>query len=94
MPRGRPQASCLRQLESYLKDMGMAGVASAWAIENYIFFVEFRNEIIFLYNFAPFRNFELPNSGGTQYLSTVRPSYMSTRITRMCNSQASALYNR
>ena len=26
MPRKRPQASMLRQLESYLKDMGMAGL--------------------------------------------------------------------
>ena len=32
MPRGRPQASCLRQMESYLKDTGMAGLASAWAM--------------------------------------------------------------
>ena len=29
---GRPQASYLRQVESYLKDMGMAGLASAWAM--------------------------------------------------------------
>ena len=32
MPEGRPHASCLRRVESYLKDMGMAGMASAWAI--------------------------------------------------------------
>ena len=32
MPRGRPQASWLRQVESYLKDAGMAGLASAWAM--------------------------------------------------------------
>ena len=31
MPRGRPHASWLRQVESYLKDMGMAGLTSAWA---------------------------------------------------------------
>ena len=32
MPRGRPQASLLRQVESYSQvDMGMTGVASAWA---------------------------------------------------------------
>ena len=29
MPRGRPHASCLRQMESYLKDTGMAGLAFA-----------------------------------------------------------------
>ena len=29
MTRGRPQASCLRQVESYLKDTGMTGLASA-----------------------------------------------------------------
>ena len=28
MPRGRPQASWLRQVGSYLRDMGMAGLAS------------------------------------------------------------------
>ena len=32
MPRWRPQASCLRQVESYLCDMGIAGLASAWAM--------------------------------------------------------------
>ena len=32
MPRWRPQASCLRQVEAYLKDMGMTGLASAWAM--------------------------------------------------------------
>ena len=32
MARGRPQASCLRQVESHLRDMGMAGLASAWAM--------------------------------------------------------------
>ena len=32
MPRGRPQALWLRQVESYLKDTGMAGLASAWAM--------------------------------------------------------------
>ena len=32
MPTGRPHASCLRQLESYLRDTGMAGLASAWAM--------------------------------------------------------------
>ena len=32
MPRGRPHASWLRQVESYLKDTGMAGLASAWAM--------------------------------------------------------------
>ena len=32
MPRGHPHASWLRQVESYLKDMGMAGLASAWAM--------------------------------------------------------------
>ena len=32
MPRGRPQASWLRQAESYLRDTGMAGLASAWAM--------------------------------------------------------------
>ena len=29
MPRGRPHASWLRKVESYLKDAGMAGLASA-----------------------------------------------------------------
>ena len=32
MPQGRPHASWLRQVESYLKDTGMAGLASAWAM--------------------------------------------------------------
>ena len=32
MPMGRTHASWLRQLESYLKDAGMAGLASAWAM--------------------------------------------------------------
>ena len=32
MPKGRPQASWLRQVEAYLKDAGMAGLASAWAM--------------------------------------------------------------
>ena len=32
MLTGRPQGSCLRQVETYLKDIGMAGLASAWAI--------------------------------------------------------------
>ena len=32
MPRGRPHASWLRQVESHLKDTGMAGLASAWAM--------------------------------------------------------------
>ena len=32
MPRGRPHTSWLRQVESYLKDTGMVGLASAWAI--------------------------------------------------------------
>ena len=48
MPKGRPQASCLRQMEAYLKDMGvclgdvqtegylkdmgMTDLASAWAM--------------------------------------------------------------
>ena len=31
MPKGRPQASWLRQVKSYLKDMDMTGLASAWA---------------------------------------------------------------
>ena len=33
MLRGRPHASWLRQVESYLKDAGMPGLASAWAME-------------------------------------------------------------
>ena len=32
MSRGRPQASWLRQVESYLKDAGMTGLASVWAM--------------------------------------------------------------
>ena len=32
MPRGRPHASWLRKVESYLKDMGMVGLVSAWAM--------------------------------------------------------------
>ena len=32
MPNGRPQASCLRHVKSYLRDMGMADTASAWAM--------------------------------------------------------------
>ena len=32
MPRGRPQASWLRQVESYLKDVGMTGLAFYWAM--------------------------------------------------------------
>ena len=32
MPRGGPQASWLRQVESYLKNSGMAGLGSAWAM--------------------------------------------------------------
>ena len=32
MPRGRPQASRLRQVEFYLKDVDMAGLASGWAM--------------------------------------------------------------
>ena len=32
MPMGPPQASWLRQVESYLKDTGMAGLASVWAM--------------------------------------------------------------
>ena len=31
-PRGRSHASWLRQVESYLRDTGMAGLASAWAM--------------------------------------------------------------
>ena len=31
-PSGRPQVSLLRKVESYLKDTGMAGLASAWAM--------------------------------------------------------------
>ena len=29
---GRPHASWLRKVESYLKDMGMTGLASVWAM--------------------------------------------------------------
>ena len=32
MPRGRPHASWLRKVESYLKDTGTTGLASAWAM--------------------------------------------------------------
>ena len=32
MLRGRPHASWLRKVESYMKDAGMAGLASAWAM--------------------------------------------------------------
>ena len=32
MPRGRPHGSGLSQVESHLKDMGMAGQSSAWAM--------------------------------------------------------------
>ena len=32
MPRRRPQASWLRQVEPYRKDMGMADLASVWAM--------------------------------------------------------------
>ena len=32
MPRVRPHASWLRQVESYLKDTGMTGLAPAWAM--------------------------------------------------------------
>ena len=32
MPRGRPQASWLRQVGAYLKDMGMMGLESAWVM--------------------------------------------------------------
>ena len=32
MPRGRPHASWLRQVEAYLKDKGMTDVASTWAM--------------------------------------------------------------
>ena len=32
MPRGRSHASWLRQVESYLRDTGMAGLASVWAM--------------------------------------------------------------
>ena len=35
MPRGRPRASCLRQVEAYLKDMGMTGLASAWVMSRH-----------------------------------------------------------
>ena len=33
MPRGRPHASWLRQVEFYLKDTCMTGLASAWAMD-------------------------------------------------------------
>ena len=32
MPRGRPQASRLRQVETYFRNKGMAGLATAWAM--------------------------------------------------------------
>ena len=32
MPRGRPQASLFRQVETYMRDMGMAVLASAWTM--------------------------------------------------------------
>ena len=32
MPRGRPHASWLREVESYLKDMVMVDLASVWAM--------------------------------------------------------------
>ena len=32
MPRGVQEASWLRQVESYLKDAGMTGLASAWVM--------------------------------------------------------------
>ena len=32
MLRGRPHASRLRQVESYLKDTGMTGLTSVWAM--------------------------------------------------------------
>ena len=32
LTKWRPQASWLCQVESYLKDMGLAGLASAWAM--------------------------------------------------------------
>ena len=32
MPRGRPQASRLRKMGSSLRDLGVAGLASAWAM--------------------------------------------------------------
>ena len=32
MPRGRSHTPWLRKVESYLKDAGMAGLASAWAM--------------------------------------------------------------
>ena len=31
-PRGRSHASCLRQMEIYLNDTGVAGLVSAWAM--------------------------------------------------------------
>ena len=30
--RGRPHASCLRQAEAYMRDMGITGMASAWTM--------------------------------------------------------------
>ena len=32
MPRGSPQASWLCHVESYIRDTGLAGLASAWAM--------------------------------------------------------------
>ena len=32
MPRGRPHGSLLRQVEFYLRDAGVVGLASAWAM--------------------------------------------------------------
>ena len=32
MPRGRLPASWMRQVESYLKDLGMSGLAFAWTM--------------------------------------------------------------
>ena len=32
MPKGCPQASCLRQVESYLTDMGTTGLVTVWAL--------------------------------------------------------------
>ena len=32
MPRGRPHPSWLRQVETYLKDAGVAGLEAVWAM--------------------------------------------------------------
>ena len=32
MPKGRPHASWLNEVESYLRSMGMPALASAWAM--------------------------------------------------------------